>query len=251
MTHENRSQKSININKADTKMKQNLEKYYYLCMDHKEIMTIFYDYYMDFSPVAVKKIFRIMFVLNKAFRLLLTYCLFYHTIWWLPNSTSKNLAINYSNINPVVFFMLVHYNFYQFSIYNLILKRFCNKIKFLRDVGEFLVHIPINVCIFYYLRVYLRYELGKIIIIILPHLLFVVLNSYDVSVRIFKCNIFTNHSGKIFWIISGKSLMSIYKLLTLLMFYRLVLWYPKIVVLKTGKFKNKRKLKRMIKKMVP
>ena len=37
------------------KLKHELDDYYFLCMAHKEILTIFYDYYSECDPEFVKK----------------------------------------------------------------------------------------------------------------------------------------------------------------------------------------------------
>ena len=74
------------------KIKKDMDAYYFLCLDHREILTIFYDYYMDFKPSTMRKIFTTLFQVNKLVKLLLVYFLFYHTVWWANNSTSNNLA---------------------------------------------------------------------------------------------------------------------------------------------------------------
>ena len=198
---------TTSIAKTDEIMKENgMESYYYLCLDHKEILTAFYGYYMEFTPSTVKKIFKLMFLLNKIFRLLLTYCLFYHTIWWLPNSTSKNLAINYSNIDPFIFFILIYYNFYKLLINDLLFRLiFMPLLKFvvpdrmsmnyLLNLSEIFIHISMNCCVFYYLQYY--FEPKYVVLIMLPHIFFLMYNMFDISITLYNCEVFSNRSGNI------------------------------------------------------
>lgn len=203
----NEHQKSART-KKNLKMKQELENYFYLCLDHREIFTAHYDYYMEFTPTSVKKIFKLMFTLNKAFRLLLIYCLFYHTVWWLPNSTSKNLAINYSNIDPLIFLIIIYYNFYHIIINDLLLRTLAYKplkmivadkhLKLILNVCEIFLFVSINLFIYVYLQSYLNlYSSKHIIFIMLPHLFFLCYNMFEIKITLFNYNIFSNQSGMI------------------------------------------------------
>jgi hypothetical protein len=182
---------------------QNEESYKDLSLNHNKILTAFYDYYMEFEPQTVKKIFRLMFSLNKIFRLLLLYCLFYHTIWWLPNSTSKNLAINYSNIDPIIFIVLLYYNF--FVIFNNFFLRTLffpllksvfsvNRVRFLFDTFEIFIHILINLLVFCYLKNYL--ESDYVILIMSPHFFLIICKMFDISIILNNCELLTNRTGK-------------------------------------------------------
>jgi len=182
---------------------KNEDSYYYLFLNHKHILTAFYDYYMEFTPQTVKQIFKFMFMLNKISRILLLYCLFYNTIWWLPNSTSKNLAINYSNIDPVIFFILVYYNFsvqinsFFFRLIFLpFLKCFVpdNYVRFLLDVCEIFFHLLINLFVFFYLKKY--FESVRVFLILSPHFFLIICSMFDISIKLCNCELFTNRIGK-------------------------------------------------------
>ncbi len=194
--------KTIETTNTETQL-QNEESYKDLSLNHKKILTAFYDYYMEFEPQTVKKIFRLMFSLNKIFRLLLLYCLFYHTIWWLPNSTSRNLAINYSNIDPIIFIVLLYYNF--FVIFNNFFLRTLffpllksvfsvNRVRFLFDTFEIFIHILINLFVFCYLKNYL--ESDYVILVMSPHFFLIICKMFDISIILNKCELLTNRTGK-------------------------------------------------------
>jgi hypothetical protein len=193
--------------KNDLKMKQELENYFYLCLDHRDIFTAHYDYYMEFAPSSVKKIFKLMFTCNKIFRLLLIYCLFYHTVWWLPNSTSRNLAINYSNIDLFIFLIIIYYNFYHIIINDLVLRTFAYKLfqmivtdkylKIILNLCEICLFVLINLFIYFYLQYYLNlYSSKHIIFIMLPHLFFLCYNMFEIKITLFNYTIFSNQASK-------------------------------------------------------
>ena len=52
---------SLKLRPKVYKIKRELDEYYFLCMDHREILTIFYDYYMESSPMFIKKSFCVLF----------------------------------------------------------------------------------------------------------------------------------------------------------------------------------------------
>ena len=200
--HSHQTPKSSDTANTESQLK-NEDSYYYLCLNHKQILTAFYDYYMEFTPQAVKKIFKLMFSLNKIFRLLLLYCLFYHTIWWLPNSTSKNLAINYSNIDPIIFVVLLYYNFCVL-INNFLLRLIfspllkcvvsVNRVRLWLDTCEIFIHILINLFVFCYLKNY--FESDYVIFIMSPHFFLIMCSMFDISITLNNYELFTNRTGK-------------------------------------------------------
>ena len=178
-----------NNNNAD-KLKQ--ESYHNLCMSHEEALTAFYDHYMDFSPGSVRQIFALMFELNKLLRLLLIYCLLYHTVWWLPNSTSHNSAINFSLIDPVIFVVLIYLNFYHLLVNRFLIQLICSKLALIRPflaVIEAAVYVLINLSIACYLKYYLTYSIKFIIMFMLPHLACLVYNNFSLNLTLLSCKI--------------------------------------------------------------
>lgn len=187
------------------KTKQEMDQYD-ITIDHKEVLSLFYDYYMEFSPTSVKRIFLLFFPLNKLFKLLLVYCLFYHSIWWLPNSTSNNLAINYSNINSFAFIILLYFNFYELLISFLFIRSICfnclNRLRLIPVVRlksylnliELLLYSFFNLIIFYYFKFILNISFKLLFLIQLPHLLIYFHNNFDISLKLFNFNIFSNES---------------------------------------------------------
>ncbi len=167
-------------------------------------ICMYMDYYMDFSPHNVKRIFLFFFPLNRLFKLLLIYCLFYHSVWWLPNSTSNNLAINYSNINSRLFSILLYYNFHEIFISNFFIRIFCfNILKFLRlipverlkhmlNMMEISIYILINITIFYYLKCVLNSSVKHLTIVMLPHLFIYFQRNFDIHLKIFNQTILSN-----------------------------------------------------------
>lgn len=187
------------------KIKRELDNYYFLCLDHKEISNLFYDYYMEFTPSTIKKTFLCLFPLNRFFRLFLIHCLFYHSIWWLSNSTSNNLAINYSMINPNLFTILVYFNFHDLLIthflirlilFNLI-KSFniisLGKLKQMLNLFEFLIYFLVELYVFYTLR---NHTVGFICLIMVPHLFFIFYHKFDINITLFNVNLLSNQPYK-------------------------------------------------------
>ena len=160
---------------------------------------------MDFSPKTVRRIFTILFSLNRWFRLVLVYCLFYHTIWWLPNSTSSNLAINYNNIDSYLFFIIVYFNFNDLLINQLLTRYFLynfvkysnvistHGLKIILNIFELLFHLSINILIFYYLKYGLNYCTVFIFFLMSPNLFFLFYFNFDINVKVLNFSLFTNH----------------------------------------------------------
>ena len=128
-----------------------------------------------------------MFELNKLLRLLLIYCLLYHTVWWLPNSISHNSAINFSLIDPVIFVVLFYLNFYHLLVNRVLIGLVCSKIALIKPflvVIEAAVYVLINLSIACYLKYYLTYSIKFIILFMLPHLVCLVYNNFGLNLTI-------------------------------------------------------------------
>lgn len=177
---------------------------YDIAQEHKNDLTSVYDSYFEFSPLNVKRIFLLFFPLNRLFKLLLVYCLFYHSIWWLPNSTSNNLAINYSNINAYVFCILLHYNFYDLFVGHLFIRLFCfnlfnyfrlipnEKLKLALNLVEFSIYLFITLSIFYYFKFILNVSINFLTMIMCPHIFFYFYKHFDIDFKLFNVTLFTN-----------------------------------------------------------
>jgi hypothetical protein len=194
--------------KADKslKMRKELVQFYYSCLMHKEISTQLYDYYMDFSPKTIRKAFTCLFQLNKFFQLLLIHFMFYHSIWWSPNSVSNNLAINYSLIDLKLFSILVYLNFYELIINQLIFNLIViNVLRHLQvpNAGhirqcltyvELAVYFVFDFVIFGYLKFKLNFPNETIALFLVPHVLFFLNNHFDLNFTILNRCLFSNLS---------------------------------------------------------
>jgi len=150
--------KTIETTNTETQL-QNEESYKDLSLNHKKILTAFYDYYMEFEPQTVKKIFRLMFSLNKIFRLLLL-----------------NFFLR------TLFFPLLK------SVFSV------NRVRFLFDTFEIFIHILINLFVFCYLKNYL--ESDYVILVMSPHFFLIICKMFDISIILNKCELLTNRTGK-------------------------------------------------------
>ena len=177
---------------------------YDLTIEHNNVLAFFYDYYMDFSPKNVKRIFLLFFPLNRLFKLLFIYCLFYHSIWWLPNSTSNNLAINYSNINSIIFTILIYYNFYELIFTNIFLRLICFNLmklfglftlekrkKILNNVQIF-IYLLMNSIIFYYFKFILNISINFLFIIMMPSLFIYIHDNFDFNLKLLNITLLSN-----------------------------------------------------------
>lgn len=190
------------------KFKKELDNYSNLCLAHKEILCGIYDYYMDFTPVTIKRIYLVVFSMNKFFRLILVYFLFYHSIWWQSNSISNNLALNYSLINPNLFFIILYFNHYELLVNKLILKLIISNIlktlhlfdtstlKKLLNYLEILIYIVVNLTIFSYLRFNLNYSYKWLSLFMIPHLAFLLYHNFDINITLFNFCLYTNQLAK-------------------------------------------------------
>ncbi|RNA14345.1 transmembrane 39A isoform X1 [Brachionus plicatilis] len=189
-------------------VQKDLENYDLLCLSHKEILSGIYDFYMDFSPSVIRKIFLVIFNSNKVFRQILVNFIFYHSIWWSTNSITNNLAINYSLINPYLFAIIVYFNYYEFLI-NQILLRYVlfytikslhlinhNNLRCLLSRIESFLYFSICLAISIYMKFYLKFSIKLIVLFSGPHLFFMLYNHFDINVTILNFCLFTNELMK-------------------------------------------------------
>jgi hypothetical protein len=229
--HHHHSNHNTTKTQKSLKFRKELQDYFYMCLEHKEISSQLYDYYMDFSPSSIRKSFAYLFQLNKLLRLVLLSFLFFHSIWWSTNSVSNNLAINYSLINFKLFTILIYLNFYEFLInhllINLFLINFVFKYLFLISIYfsnlsnnninvnatnsnnnynlnrlrnfvniflEPLIYALIFMLIFYYLKVRLNFSMRICFAFLGPHTLLVIYNMFDMNFKVFNVCLFSNIS---------------------------------------------------------
>jgi hypothetical protein len=173
---------------------------------HREISTQLYDYYMDFSPKAIRRAFTLLFQLNKLFRLLLIHFMFYHSIWWSPNSVSSNLAINYSLIDLKLFAILAYLNFYEFIVntlvFNLIVVTVLKQsnvpnssiLRTLLTYIELGLYLFCDLLIFGYLKFQLTFPNETIALFLGPHLFFLINSHFDLNFTFLNICFFSNLS---------------------------------------------------------
>lgn len=193
------------------KIKKELDEYFYLCMDHREILTIFYDYYMDNSPATIKKLFNVLFQLNKFTRQLLVYCLLYHSIWWTTTSATSSSNENRTDAkytNKFIFYIIFYFNFYELIVQHLFIKIVCfnlfksfhlcavQRLKAVLNFVEFLVYLLVSFVIFYILKFEYNYSIHFINLIMLPHIFFLFYNHFDINITLFNYTLFTNQPEK-------------------------------------------------------
>lgn len=189
-------------------VQNDLENYDLLCLSHKEILSGIYDFYMDFSPSVIRKIYLFIFNSNKLFRQILVNFLFYHSIWWSSNSITNNLAINYSLINPYLFCIILYLNYYEFII-NQILLRYVlfytikslhlinqNSLRYLLNQIETFLYFTICIAIFIYIKFCLNFSINIIVLFLGPHLFFMFYNHFDINVTILNYCLLTNELVK-------------------------------------------------------
>jgi hypothetical protein len=189
------------------RIKKEINDFNYLCLDHKDQLTMYYDYYMEFKPSIVRKIFQFLFPINRLTKLLLVHFLFYHTVWWSNNSTSNNLAINYSAINKFLFYSIAYFNFYdilvgtiliKFVLFNLF-KQFhfitLSRLKSLLSILELLIYISVVVFLIYSFKFEQNMSAELISIIIIPHVIFLIYNKFDISIKLFNFTLFSNQTN--------------------------------------------------------
>jgi hypothetical protein len=191
------------------KLKHELDDYYFLCMAHKEILTIFYDYYSECDPEFVKKAFSILFPINRLIKQLLVYCLVYHSIWWgAHNSYLNNLALNFDNINSFLFFTIFYYNFYELIIRSFFMRHICfnilrhfnfftmQQLKSFLNYAELFIYLLINMKIYFTLKFEQKLANNFICFLMLPHFYFLFYNTFDFKLVIFNYTVFSNKVEK-------------------------------------------------------
>ena len=189
------------------KIKKEMDDYNFLCLDHKEQLTMYYDYYMEFKPSIVRKIFQFLFPINRLTKLLLIHFLFYHTVWWSNNSTSNNLAINYNSINKFLFYSIAYFNFYDVLIGTILIKLILfnvfkqfhfislNRLRSLLSILELIIYISIVVFLTYNFKFEQNMSPELICIIIIPHVCFLIYNKFDINIKLFNFTLFSNQTN--------------------------------------------------------
>ena len=187
------------------KLKQDINDFNYLYIEHQDKSIDYFDYYMEFSPVFLKKIFHVGFLLNKLLIIILVYCVFYNTIWWYKNSASNNLAINYQIIDSNVFFMIIYFNFHDFLVNTLLLRtilfnlmKFFHvistpKLKTLLNILEVLFKLVIIIVKFLYLTYFAQFTIKFTLLFILPHVYFLIYYSFNYEIKILNYVLLTNN----------------------------------------------------------
>lgn len=187
------------------KVKKDLDDYNYLYVEHQDQSINYFDSYLEFTPLSLKRIFNAGFLLNKLLILVLIYCVFYNTIWWFKNSTSNNLAINYQIIDANIFLILVYINFHDFLISNLLLRKISFnilkylpfisklKLKIILNSVEILIKILLVILISIYFIYYANYTFNFTLIVLVPHVCFVFYYSYNYEIKFLNYVLFTNN----------------------------------------------------------
>ena len=187
------------------KLKQDLNDFNYLYIEHQDKSINYFDYYMEFTPTILKRIFNIGFFLNKLLIIALVYCVFYNTIWWYKNSASNNLAINYQIIDSNVFFILIYINFHDFLINTLLLRTILfhllkafhiistPKLKALMNILEILFKFLIINFNFLYLIYFAKFSFKFTFLFMLPHAFSLIYYSFNYEIKIFNYILFANN----------------------------------------------------------
>jgi hypothetical protein len=187
------------------KLKQDINDFNYCYIEHQDQSINYFDYYMEFTPKLLKRIFNIGFLLNKLLIIILFYCVFYNTIWWFKNSSSNNFAINYQIIDSNIFFILIYINFHDFLINTILLRTILfhllksfhvistPKLKIILNFFEILFKFLIICFNFLYLIYYAKFSLKFTILFILPHLYYLIYYSFNYEIKFLNYILFTNY----------------------------------------------------------
>ena len=195
------------------KIKQDLESYHFLCTKHRETLNIPFDYYMEFTPSMMRRIFVVMFHVNRLNKLLLVHLLFYHSVWWSSNSSSSHSALNYACLDTTLVYSLVYFNFHELLVSRLLVKQLLANLLVGRLLprawstwwclrhalvaAEVLAYAVANALVVYALRNHAKHAYSSAFVVcalVLPHLLFTLMHQCNVSVRLLNHTLFANYA---------------------------------------------------------